>query len=154
MKIFDEAILLADELLGKYFDFDWAHNEIIWTYIQGKLNRLNDDTPIQILIAEADHIMSLNPKDLPLKTIVFKVLKAARALNNWKIVNEWITKIDLTSLSAVPTSLESGKEGWSEQSQWYNYRIQGLIKLSESIRLQLFSKCSFNPMSVIGYDVG
>ena len=23
-----------------------------------------------------------------------------------------------------------------------------------SIRLQLFSKCSFNPMSVIGYDVG
>jgi geranylgeranyl pyrophosphate synthase len=24
----------------------------------------------------------------------------------------------------------------------------------KSIRLQLFSKCSFNPMSVIGYDVG
>jgi hypothetical protein len=24
----------------------------------------------------------------------------------------------------------------------------------DSIRLQLFSKCSFNPMSVIGYDVG
>jgi len=132
MKIFDEAILLADELLGKYFDFDWAHNEIIWTYIQGKLNRLNDDTPIQILIAEADHIMSLKPKDLPLKTIVFKVLQAAKALNNWKIVNEWITKIDLASLSIVPTSLESGKEGWSEQSRWYNYRIQGIIKLSEN----------------------
>jgi hypothetical protein len=30
-----------------------------------------------------------------------------------------------------------------------------LIKIiSKSIRLQLFSKCSFNPMSVIGYDVG
>ena len=30
-----------------------------------------------------------------------------------------------------------------------------LDKLDEkSIRLQLFSKCSFNPMSVIGYDVG
>ena len=26
--------------------------------------------------------------------------------------------------------------------------------VSGSIRLQLFSKCSFNPMSVIGYDVG
>ena len=36
MKIFDEAIPFADELLGKYLDFDWAHNEIIWTYIQGK----------------------------------------------------------------------------------------------------------------------
>jgi hypothetical protein len=34
--------------------------------------------------------------------------------------------------------------------------LSGLSKLQmlRSIRLQLFSKCSFNPMSVIGYDVG
>jgi len=30
----------------------------------------------------------------------------------------------------------------------------GLPENVRSIRLQLFSKCSFNPMSVIGYDVG
>jgi len=42
--------------------------------------------------------------------------------------------------------------------QWLSVHVTKPL-LSEfsnpsSIRLQLFSKCSFNPMSVIGYDVG
>jgi len=132
MKIFDDAIPLADELLGKYPDFEWAHFEIIWTYIQGKLSLLKDDIPIQTLLAEANRIMKLNPKDFTAKTIVFKVLKTARIPGNWKIINEWITKIDPSSLSIIPTATESGKEGWSEQSQWYNYRIRGIIEQHDS----------------------
>jgi hypothetical protein len=40
----------------------------------------------------------------------------------------------------------------------YNGKIEEAVSPGKtyiySIRLQLFSKCSFNPMSVIGYDVG
>lgn len=152
LKLFSEAIILADDLLSKYPDFEWAQYEIIWTYIQGRLNVLDDDTPIQTLLIEANRIMSLNPKNLAAKTIVFKVLKTAKISNNWKIINDWITRIDPSSLSIVPTATESGKEGWSEQSQWYNYRIKGIIeqhdneeKLFEAVRLadkaiQLFPK--------------
>ncbi|GAI63299.1 unnamed protein product [marine sediment metagenome] len=38
MKLFDEAIPLADDLLNKYPDFEWIRNESIWAYIQGALN--------------------------------------------------------------------------------------------------------------------
>jgi hypothetical protein len=37
---------------------------------------------------------------------------------------------------------------------WTNIYTFASIAPDDSIRLQLFSKCSFNPMSVIGYDVG
>ncbi len=70
LKLYDEAIVLADNLLEKYPEFDWVRNEVIWTYIQGKLNLLNEDTPIQTVVYTADRIMSLQPDGIATKTVV------------------------------------------------------------------------------------
>ena len=72
--------------------------------------------------------MSLNPTGLAAKLTVFKVLKSAKSSNRWEIVNEWVVKIAPDSLSAKPMTDDSGREGWSDQSLWYNYRINGLVK--------------------------
>jgi len=132
MKLFDEAIPLADDLLNKYPDFEWIRNESIWAYIQGTLNVLSDDIPIQTVVDKANFIMSLNPEGAAEKTVVFKVLKSAKSSNHWEVVNEWVIKIDPTSLSTNSTVIDSGKERWSDQSQWYNYRIRGLLENHDS----------------------
>ena len=154
MELFDEAIVLADEMLKKYPDFDWGRNESIWAYIQGTLSVLGEETPIQTIVDKANHIMSLNPKGLTAKIVVFKVLKLAKSSNHWGVVNEWVIRIDPSSLGVSPTTTDSGREGWSEQSQWYNYRIRGIIEeydskkeLEEALNLagqaiQLFPKQS------------
>ncbi len=72
--------------------------------------------------------MSFRPTGLARKLTVFKVLKSAKSSNHWEIVNEWVIKIAPDSLSAKPMTDDSGREGWSDQSLWYNYRINGLIK--------------------------
>ncbi len=128
LKLYDEAIVLADNLLEKYPEFDWVRNEVIWTYIQGKLNLLNEDTPIQTVVYTADRIMSLQPDGIATKTVVFKVLKSAKSLNRWKVVNEWVTKVDPSTLNTNSTVKDSDKQIWSDQSQWYNYRIRGLLE--------------------------
>ena len=151
MELFDEAIVLADEMLDKYPDFEWGRNECIWAYIQGTLSNIREDTPCQTVVDKANRIMSLNPQGLAIKAVVFRVLKAAKSSNHWNIVNEWINKLDPSSLNINPIKTDSGREGWSEQSQWYNYRIRGIIEehnnneLAEALTLadkaiQLFPK--------------
>jgi tetratricopeptide (TPR) repeat protein len=76
--------------------------------------------------------MNLNPDGLAAKMIVFKVLKSAKSSNDWETVNEWVVKIDPDSLSAKPMMDDSGREGWSDQSLWYNYRINGLIEKGDT----------------------
>jgi len=131
-KLSDEAIPLADDLLNKYPDFEWIRNESIWAYIQGTLNVLNDDIPIQTVEDKANFIMSLNPKGSAEKAVIFKVMKSAKSSNHWGVVNGWVIKIDPASLSTDSTVMSSGKEGWSDQSQWYNYRIRGLLEKHDS----------------------
>lgn len=128
LKLFDEALPLADKLLKNYSDFDWARNEVIWTYVQGKLLLLPDNIPINTIVEEANYLMELNPQGLAAKTIVFAVLKPAKATNNWKTIKEWINKIDPDSLGTDPMVMKSGKQGWSDQAQWYNYRIKGAVE--------------------------
>lgn len=132
MKLFDEAIPLADNLLNKYPHFEWIRNESIWTYIQGTLNVLGDDIPIQTVADKANFIMNLNPKGPAEKVVVFKVLKSAKSSSHWAVVNEWVIKIDPSSLNTNSTVIDSGKERWSDQSQWYNYRIRGLLEEGDS----------------------
>ncbi|MEN6319371.1 MAG: tetratricopeptide repeat protein [Syntrophaceae bacterium] len=126
--LFDEAIILSKELIDKYLDFDWCRNEVIWTLISGRLNKLEEDAPLEKVLTVAKEIMDLNPDAVAKKTVVFKVLKSAKSSNQWVIVNEWVVNIDPTSLSTEPITDESGKGGWSDQALWYNYRINGLIK--------------------------
>lgn len=128
LELFDEAIVLADELIVKYSDFEWCRNEVIWTYIQGILDKFNEEEPLEKVVEIAKRIMSLNPVGLAAKMIVFKVLKSAKYSNHWETVNEWVVKIDPASLSTELMTDSSGRKGWSDQSLWYNYRINGIIK--------------------------
>jgi len=126
--LFDEATVLADELIDKYPDFDWCRREVIWTLISGTLYKLEETEPLEKVLQTAQEIMELNPDDLAKKMVVFKVLKSAKSSNHWKIVNEWVVNIDPASLSTEPMTDSSGRKGWSDQSLWYNYRINGLIQ--------------------------
>lgn len=128
LKMFDEAIVLADEIIDKYPNFDWCRREVIWTLISGTLYNLEETEPLEKVLQTAQKIMDLNPDDLAKKIIVFKVLKSAKSSNHWEIVNEWVVNIDPASLNIDPMTDSSGREGWSDQSFWYNYRINGLIK--------------------------
>lgn len=128
MELFEKAILFADGLIAKYPDFEWCKNEVIWTYIHGILEKVKDDEPLENILEIAQKIMSLNPDGLAAKKVVFKVLKTAKALNNWKTVDEWVAKISPDTLSTNPMTNSLGREGWSDQSLWYNYKIRSLIE--------------------------
>ncbi|PXF61627.1 MAG: hypothetical protein C4B59_03510 [Candidatus Methanogaster sp.] len=128
LKLFDEAIIFANELIAKHPDFDWCRNEVIWTYISGKLNKLEEGAPLEKVVQTAQKIMNLNPDGLAAKIVIFKVLKSAKASNDWELVNEWVVKIDPKSLSTEPMMDMSGVRDWSDQSFWYNYRIRGLVE--------------------------
>ena len=132
LKLFDEALPLAGELIVKYPDFKWCRNEVVWTYIQGTLDKLDEDEPVKKVVEIARRIMSLNPEDLAAKMVVFKVLKSAKSSNQWQTVNEWVVRIDPNSLSTEPITDGSGRGGWSDQSLWYNYRINGLIETGDA----------------------
>jgi ribonuclease HIII len=137
LELFDEALPLADELISLYPSFNWCRLEVIWTYISGKLRLLNDGETLENVVNVAQRIMNLNPDELAAKMVVFKVLDSAKEINDWKIVNEWVVKINPVSLSSKPI-IVSGKEGWSDQARWYNFRINGLLKsgnLKDSITL-------------------
>ena len=131
LELFDEAIVLADELIVKYPDFQWCQLEVIWTYINGMLNKLEDDAPLEIVVPIAQKIMALNPKDLAAKLTVFKVLKSAKKSVDWKTINEWVVKLNPQSLNTEPMTDRLGREGWSDRSLWYNYRIKGLVEKGE-----------------------
>ena len=128
LELFDEAIVFADELIVKYPDFEWCRNEFIWTYIQGVVNKLGEEESLEKVIEIANKIMSFYPTVLARKLTVFKVLKYAKSSKHWEIVNEWVIKIAPDSLSSKPMIDDSGREGWSDQALWYNYRINGLIE--------------------------
>lgn len=128
LELFDDAIVLARVLIDKYPDFGWCRREVIWTLISGTLYKLEDTEPLEKVVQTAQEIMDLNPDGLGKKMVVFKVLKSAKSSNHWEIVNKWVVNIDPTSLSTEPMTDISGREGWSDQSLWYNYRINGLIR--------------------------
>jgi len=128
LELFGEAITFAEELIVKHPEFDWCRNEVIWTLIYGVLYKLEENEPVKKVIEEAKKIMDLNPRGLAAKIVVFKVLKSAKAYNDWEIINEWVIKIDPNFLSTEPMTDSSGRKGWCDQSLWYNYRINGLVK--------------------------
>ncbi|MBA7548768.1 hypothetical protein ES705_41235 [subsurface metagenome] len=132
LELFNEAISFAEELIVKYPDFDWCRNEVIWTFISGTLYKLEETETLEKVLQTAQKIMDINPNNLAAKMVVFKVLKSAKASNDWETINEWVVKINPNSLSTEPMTDSSGRKGWSDQSLWYNYRINGLVKKGDS----------------------
>jgi tetratricopeptide (TPR) repeat protein len=122
------AIPLAEELVKKFPDFLWVKHEAIWTLINGKLNMLNENASVDDVLNAANEIMALRPEGVAAKTVVFKVLKSAKTAGKWDIVCEWADKLDPDKLSITPMTDEKGREGWSDQSLWYNYKCKSLIE--------------------------
>jgi len=128
LRRYDEAVPLADKIANEYPDIVWCRTEAIWTYIEGRIYKLGSDASLKDVKEIANKILQLNPEPIPLKLAVFRVMKAAKAINDWRTVNEWVTKVDPNTLSSKPMTDESGREGWSDQSLWSNYRIYALIE--------------------------
>jgi tetratricopeptide (TPR) repeat protein len=132
LKQYDKAILLADEIVKKFPDFQWGTNEVIWTYIEGKLYRLEDDAQPDRIIEIAGDIMRLKPEGVAAKIVVFRVLKTAKAAGDWKTVDEWTNKLRPEALSNDPMTNDEGREGWSDQSLWYNYKARALVETDKA----------------------
>ncbi len=124
----ERAIPLAEEMIERYLDFPWGRQEAIWIFIKGKLNKLNEHVSIDEVLKVANKIMDLKPEGLSAKTVVFKVLRFAKAAGKWDIVGEWADKLDPEKLNTTPMTDEKGREGWSDQSLWYNFKYKSLIE--------------------------
>jgi hypothetical protein len=125
----EDAIQLAEELESKCNMLDWCRNEVIWTYTSNILQKFSDEATLDEVLPVAKKIMNLHPDGLATKLVVFKVLKTAKKDNKWDVINEWVLKIEPASLSDKPMIDERGKEGWCDQSLWYNYRLNGLFEI-------------------------
>jgi tetratricopeptide (TPR) repeat protein len=128
-RLFDKAIPLAEELCKEHTDLTWAAREICWTLIQGKLQIFDESTPLEEVIKISDTVLKYSPDFLAKKLAVFKVLKWAKKKDDWDIIGSWVDRIEPDSLSIEPMHFDSGREGWSDQCLWYNYKINSLLKV-------------------------
>jgi len=128
LKQFKEALPLADSLIGKFPGFDWVTTEIIWTYIEGLLNPIPQEESLSITISVANKILQLQPNQIASNVINMRVCKAAKHEKNWKVLAEWVQKIDPDSLDSKPMQLPNGREGWSQQGLWYLYKANALVE--------------------------
>ena len=125
---FDEALKLANELEPHCSELSWCKNEVVWTFISGLLCKVGEDEPLQKTLDIAERIMALGPEDKALELTVFEVLKHAKQKGDWNVVNEWVIEISPENISADPLQFDNGREGWSRQAQWYNYRVNSFIE--------------------------
>ena len=129
---FDEALQLAHELEPHCSELNWCKTEVVWTYITGELTKITEDEPLQKTLDLAEKIMALDPDGTALEVTVFEVLKHAKQKGDWSIIDRWVVKMSPENLSAEPPQLSNGREGWSKQAQWYNYRINSLIETGKN----------------------
>ena len=123
LEAYDEAIPLADELIDKYPEFDWVRNEAIWTYIQGVPGKLDQETPLQNIVDKSERIMKLKPQGIAAKIVVFRVLKSAKAANNWQVVNDWLDRLDPNLLSVSTTACNPGDPTSVTATYLFTYQI-------------------------------
>ena len=128
-RLFDKAIPLAEELCKEHTDLTWAAREICWTLIQGKLQMFDESMPLEEVIKIAETVLKYSPDFLAKKLSVFKVLKWAKKKDDWETIGNWVDRIEPDSLSIEPMHFDSGREGWSDQCLWYNYKINSLLKV-------------------------
>ena len=122
---FENALALVDEIKSKYPNFNWVSIECIWTLIQGRLNKLEENVDTLTVVNIAEQILLLKPEFIALKATVFKVIKTAKKNRDWEILLEWLHKID-------PEKLQDDnelKKDWSDKEIWYYYKVVGLLKI-------------------------
>jgi len=136
---YEEALLQCQIIKEKHMNSKWCKNEAVWSLIYGKLEKLPDDAPVEITCDTAEAIYSFGPLEILAKwKVVRKVLKSAKAHNRWDVIAGWIDNVTPEELSNEPMKDEKGREGWSQQSVWYNLKIRSLVESGnkeEAIRL-------------------
>lgn len=126
---FENALALVDDIKSRYHNFNWVSIECIWTLIQGRLNKVDENVDTLTVVNIAEQILSLRPEFVALKATVFKVIKTAKKNRDWEILLEWLHKID-------PEQLQNDnelKKDWSDKEIWYYYKVIGLIKIGSFI---------------------
>lgn len=132
LRLFDQALPLCIPTNQKHLALDWYRNEVIWTLIQGKLQKLDESAPLDEVVRAAELILGLEPKGTVAKwSIVRRVLKAAKLRNRWDIVSKWIERVKPDELSTKPMKDERGRDGWCEQAIWHNFRIRSEIEVGD-----------------------
>lgn len=131
LSLLDEAVSHANVLISKFPDFDWCRLEVIWTYIEAFLENLEPKVPLENVVHFANKILILNPEGFALNKVVFTVLKAAKMVNNWAVIRQWVDKLDPSLLSTEQMEDSSGRKGWSQQALWFNYKIRSLVEKEE-----------------------
>jgi tetratricopeptide (TPR) repeat protein len=132
LRLFDEALPLCIPTNRKHLTLDWYRNEVIWTLIQGKLQKLDESAPLDEVVRAAELILGLEPKGTVAKwSIVRRLLKAAKLRNRWDIVSKWIERVNPDELSTKPMKDERGRDGWCEQAIWHNFRIRSEIEVGD-----------------------
>lgn len=130
--LFEEALPLCTDMLQRHRASDWCRNEVIWTLIQGKLEKLDESASMEETMSVAQSILALNPKENATKwRIVRRVLKAAKSHNRWEIISQWIDRVNPDELSTEPMKDAQSREGWCDQAVWNNYRIRSMIETGD-----------------------
>jgi tetratricopeptide (TPR) repeat protein len=130
--LFEEALSFCKATVQKYKTNDWFRREAVWALIRGKLERLDEATPLREVIATAESILALSPADNKTRwRIVRPVLKTAKSHGKWEIVLQWTERVNADELSIVPMTDDHDREGWCEQAMWQNYRIRSMIEAGD-----------------------
>jgi hypothetical protein len=115
--LFEEAVPLCNDIRQRDDLNDWCRNEVIWTLIQGKLERLEESVSLDEIVSTAESILAIGPADPAAKwRTVRQVLKSAKSRGRWDTVVQWVSKVNPEELSAEPMEDGSGREGWSDQA--------------------------------------
>ena len=145
LHLFDEALALCIPANPRHLGLNWYRNEVIWTQIQGKLNRTNEKTPIQEIESIAQSILMLEPEESTAKwAIVRRVLKAAKSRKLWDMVSTWLERVHPEELSTVPMKDNTGRDGWCDRALWHYLKNRSMIEVGDKTEAVSFAQNATN----------
>ncbi|MGZ0086853.1 tetratricopeptide repeat protein [Caldibacillus thermoamylovorans] len=131
LKKYEQALQFVSKLDKSFLELDWCKNEVIWTYIEGQLEQISPQESIGTVLNTAKKIMDLHPQEIAFQRVVFKVLKSAKEVKRWDIMQDWIDKVNPETLPNDPMQTSRGSSAWNKQSLWYYYKLECLYRTGQ-----------------------
>jgi tetratricopeptide (TPR) repeat protein len=132
LKLYEEALPLAEDIEKLHKDFNWCRNEIIWTFI-GSLKSKKEHETLSSIMLIANKIITLRPDDLQKNTTVLFVLKKLKQFNKMDVACQWIDRVNPMTLDKEPLTLEKGTTGWSNYLIWHYHKVRCLIHQNQYV---------------------